>query len=84
MDVNAKSVFLCYKYAAEQMIKQGVGGRIIGASSVAGKRGTWTRLPSSLGDIVAHVCNRHMRVPDLLRVEIRSSRLDSGCWCVNH
>lgn len=40
MDVNAKSVFLCYKYAAEQMIKQGVGGRIIGASSVAGKRGT--------------------------------------------
>jgi acetoin reductase-like protein len=37
--VNARGVFLCYKYAAEQMVKQGRGGRIIGASSTAGKRG---------------------------------------------
>jgi len=37
--VNARGVFLCYKYAAEQMIKQGRGGRLIGASSTAGKRG---------------------------------------------
>ncbi|KIM39514.1 hypothetical protein M413DRAFT_29242 [Hebeloma cylindrosporum] len=37
--VNARGVFLCYKYAAEQMIKQGRGGRIIGASSMAGKKG---------------------------------------------
>lgn len=28
-----------YQYAARQMIKQGRGGRIIGASSVAGKQG---------------------------------------------
>lgn len=39
MGVNARGPFLCYKYAGIQMIKQGRGGRIIGASSVAGKRG---------------------------------------------
>ncbi|KAG5642797.1 hypothetical protein DXG03_002102 [Asterophora parasitica] len=38
--VNARGVFLCYKYAATQMIKQERGGRIIGASSVAGRQGT--------------------------------------------
>ena len=37
--VNARGVFLCYKYAAKQMIAQGRGGRIIGACSVAGKKG---------------------------------------------
>lgn len=31
--VNVEGVFLCYKYAAEQMIKQGRGGRIIGSFS---------------------------------------------------
>ncbi|KAF8643471.1 hypothetical protein AX16_009027 [Volvariella volvacea WC 439] len=40
MDINIKGTFFCYKYAAEQMIKQGRGGRIIGASSEAGKRGS--------------------------------------------
>ncbi|KAJ7873147.1 NAD-binding protein [Mycena olivaceomarginata] len=40
MNINARGTFLCYKYAGIQMIKQGRGGRIIGASSVAGKRGT--------------------------------------------
>ncbi|KAG1745702.1 NAD(P)-binding protein [Suillus lakei] len=37
--VNARGVFLCYKHAAVQMISQGRGGRIIGASSIAGKIG---------------------------------------------
>jgi NAD(P)-dependent dehydrogenase (short-subunit alcohol dehydrogenase family) len=36
--VIAKGTFLCYKYAALQMIKQGRGGRIIGAS-LSGKQG---------------------------------------------
>ncbi|OSX63706.1 hypothetical protein POSPLADRAFT_1139353 [Postia placenta MAD-698-R-SB12] len=31
MDVNLRGVMLCYKYAALQMIKQGRGGRILGA-----------------------------------------------------
>ncbi|KAJ7040943.1 hypothetical protein C8F04DRAFT_1031814, partial [Mycena alexandri] len=34
MGVNARGTFLCYKYAAVQMIKQGNGGRIIGAASI--------------------------------------------------
>jgi len=41
--VNTLSTFLCYKYAAKQMVKQGRGGRIIGASSLAGKTG-WPML----------------------------------------
>ncbi|KAJ7489163.1 NAD-binding protein [Mycena latifolia] len=40
MNVNAKGTFLCYKYAGMQMIKQGNGGRIIGASSIFGKQGS--------------------------------------------
>ncbi|KAJ6551149.1 acetoin reductase family protein [Mycena capillaripes] len=40
MSVNARGVFLCYKYAGLQMIKQGNGGRIIGASSILGKQGS--------------------------------------------
>ncbi|KAJ7699207.1 NAD(P)-binding protein [Mycena rosella] len=39
MTINGRGTFLCYKYAGMQMIKQGRGGRIIGASSVAGKAG---------------------------------------------
>ncbi|KAG6808457.1 hypothetical protein H0H92_004054 [Tricholoma furcatifolium] len=34
--VNGKGVFFCYKYAGEQMIFQGHGGRIIGASAILG------------------------------------------------
>lgn len=39
MSVNTRGVMLCFKYAAQQMIKQGSGGKIIGACSMAGKRG---------------------------------------------
>ncbi|KAG6882279.1 hypothetical protein C0993_011279, partial [Termitomyces sp. T159_Od127] len=38
--VNVKGTFFCYKYAGAQMIAQGRGGRIIGASSLAGKQGS--------------------------------------------
>ncbi|KAF9458936.1 hypothetical protein BDZ94DRAFT_1070425 [Collybia nuda] len=37
--VNIRGVILCYKYAAKQMVKQGSGGRIIGASSICGLKG---------------------------------------------
>ncbi|THH03203.1 hypothetical protein EW145_g6446 [Phellinidium pouzarii] len=40
MAINTRGVFLCYKHAALQMIKQGRGGRLIGATSSAGKQGT--------------------------------------------
>jgi len=36
---NMRSMMLCYKFAAIQMIAQGRGGRIIGATSLAGKKG---------------------------------------------
>ncbi|KAJ7182878.1 hypothetical protein C8R43DRAFT_940968 [Mycena crocata] len=38
MNINARGTFLCCKYAGIQMIKQARGGRIIGTSSVAGKK----------------------------------------------
>ncbi len=34
MEINARGVFLCYKAAARQMIRQGTGGKIIGAASI--------------------------------------------------
>lgn len=37
--INGRGVFLCYTEAARQMIKQGHGGKIIGASSIAGHKG---------------------------------------------
>lgn len=37
--VNGRGVFLCYTEAARQMIAQGRGGKIIGASSIAGHKG---------------------------------------------
>ncbi|KAI9457466.1 hypothetical protein BJY52DRAFT_1120402 [Lactarius psammicola] len=45
MAVNARGTMLCYKYAGKQMIAQGRGGRIIGASSFTGKQAT-SVLPS--------------------------------------
>ncbi|KAG1810735.1 hypothetical protein EV424DRAFT_1542851 [Suillus variegatus] len=36
--VNVRGTLLCYKHAARQMIEQGRGGRIIGASSIVGKK----------------------------------------------
>ncbi|EGZ75013.1 NAD(P)-binding protein [Neurospora tetrasperma FGSC 2509] len=38
-NINVIGVFNCYRAAAEQMIKQGTSGKLIGASSVAGLRG---------------------------------------------
>ncbi|KAF8198510.1 NAD-binding protein [Pholiota molesta] len=43
LDVNVIGTYLCYKYAAKQMIQQGRGGRIIGASSLSGKQ-AWPQL----------------------------------------
>ncbi|KAJ7149127.1 hypothetical protein C8R46DRAFT_1044462 [Mycena filopes] len=43
MNINGRGAFLCYKYAGIQMVKQGRGGRIIGASSLAGKQAIGTQ-----------------------------------------
>ena len=37
--INGRGIFLCYTEAARQMINQGTGGKIIGASSIAGHKG---------------------------------------------
>lgn len=39
MAVNGRGVFLCYTEAARQMIRQGTGGKIIGAASAAAHKG---------------------------------------------
>ena len=39
MSVNLRGVFLCYQAAAKQMIRQGGGGKIIGAASIAAHKG---------------------------------------------
>ena len=39
LDVNVKGTFFSYKHAAVQLLKQGTGGRMVGAASVASKRG---------------------------------------------
>jgi meso-butanediol dehydrogenase / (S,S)-butanediol dehydrogenase / diacetyl reductase len=39
MAVNLRGVFLCYQEAARQMIRQGRGGKIIGAASIAAHKG---------------------------------------------
>jgi meso-butanediol dehydrogenase / (S,S)-butanediol dehydrogenase / diacetyl reductase len=42
MSINAKGMFMCYREAGRQMIRQGRGGKIIGACSSAGHRPTVT------------------------------------------
>lgn len=37
--VNVRGTYLCFRYAAEKMIAQGRGGRLLAASSIAGETG---------------------------------------------
>jgi NAD(P)-dependent dehydrogenase (short-subunit alcohol dehydrogenase family) len=37
--INVRGVYLCFRYAAEKMIAQGRGGRLLAASSLAGLTG---------------------------------------------
>jgi NAD(P)-dependent dehydrogenase (short-subunit alcohol dehydrogenase family) len=37
--VHVCGAFLCYKHAVRQMIQQGRGGRVVGASSITGLKG---------------------------------------------
>lgn len=38
--INVRGVHLCYKYAAKAMIKQGTGGKLIAAASLAAFKGS--------------------------------------------
>jgi NAD(P)-dependent dehydrogenase (short-subunit alcohol dehydrogenase family) len=46
--INVRGVFLCYQYAAKQMVLQGRGGRIIGASSLVSETYMF-KLPNNSG-----------------------------------
>ena len=69
--INVHGTFLCFKYASLEMIKQGRGGRLIAASSVAGIRGQTLT--------VLHHCivtdnRRHGQWNCVLCIQIRHSR----------
>jgi 2-deoxy-D-gluconate 3-dehydrogenase len=68
IDINLKGVFLCTKYASEQMIKQGNGGKIINITSIdalhpssvglahydASKHGVWGFTKNVALELAAH------------------------------
>ena len=61
--VNVKGAMFCYKHAAIQMIKQGRGGRIIGAASVASKQGALcVRAFTILCQLIFHVCEGNSNI----------------------
>ncbi|KAK7460437.1 hypothetical protein VKT23_009157 [Stygiomarasmius scandens] len=53
--INSRGAFFCYKYAAKQMIAQGRGGKIIGASSTVARQseGGLSAYGASKGAIVS-------------------------------
>ncbi|KAG1870843.1 hypothetical protein F4604DRAFT_1881207 [Suillus subluteus] len=60
LSINVKGTFYSYKYAAQQMIAQGEGGRIIGASSLAGKKGkcAYAAVPSWHASLSAYCASK--------------------------
>ena len=85
LNINVKGTFFSYKYAAIQLIKQGTGGRMIGAASVASKRGA----SSTVCRRDAGALTQRGRVPaarGVRRVQVRGARHDAvrsdGLWQV--
>lgn len=85
MIINTRGPFLCYKYAAEQMIKQGRGGRIIGASSHAAKQalplnGLYSASKCAVKGLTQSVGKDHFTSP----LTIISDRVSVGTWPIRH
>jgi NAD(P)-dependent dehydrogenase (short-subunit alcohol dehydrogenase family) len=80
MTVNARGVFLCYKFAAEVMIKQGQGGRIVGASSIAGKQSKINLLTGGKSSIYA--LRSGITSGGLCLFEVRYQRTNPKRWLV--
>lgn len=78
LDVNLKGMFLCTKHAAQQMIEQGEGGRIINIASQAAKSG----FPYAS----AYVASKHGVMGFTRSVAIELGRHDITCnaICPNH
>ena len=78
MDVNLTGAFLCTQTAAERMIKQGDGGRIINIASQAAKSG--------FPHLAAYVASKHGLV-GLTRsnaIEFGSHGITVNAVCPNH
>ncbi len=82
MTVNGRGTFLCYKYAGIQMVEQGRGGRIIGASSIAGKQGSCDFIETARHHVLTRHYFRECGFERLLCLEIRCPWLDTSCWYV--
>ncbi|KII91344.1 hypothetical protein PLICRDRAFT_51515 [Plicaturopsis crispa FD-325 SS-3] len=91
MRVNARGPFLQYKIAAEQMIKQGRGGRIIGASSMCGHKGFKTvgayvaskfavrgLTATAAAEWVKHGITVNAYAPGIINTELAKTEADAG------
>jgi len=75
MAVNAKGTFLFCQAAAEQMIRQGTGGKIVNVSSVAGKTGV---------PLYSHYCASKFAVIGItqsLALELAKHRINVNAVC---
>jgi NAD(P)-dependent dehydrogenase (short-subunit alcohol dehydrogenase family) len=78
IDVNLTGAFLCAKYAAAQMKKQGDGGRVINIASQAAKSG--------FPDLAAYVSSKHGMVgmTRALASEFGEHGITVNAVCPNH
>ncbi|CAF1346485.1 unnamed protein product [Didymodactylos carnosus] len=75
LNVNAKSVFFCYQEAAKQMIKQGHGGKLIGASSLSAHR------PFKLGSLYAISKWAVRGMTQAAALELAKHKINVNCYC---
>jgi meso-butanediol dehydrogenase/(S,S)-butanediol dehydrogenase/diacetyl reductase len=75
--VNVKSYWLCTRAVAPQMISRGEGGKIINASSKAGKT------PSRYAPMGAYSTTKHgvIGFTRSLALELAPSRINVNCFC---
>jgi meso-butanediol dehydrogenase/(S,S)-butanediol dehydrogenase/diacetyl reductase len=75
--VNLKSYWLCARAIAPQMIERGEGGKIINASSKAGKS------PSRYAPIGAYSTTKHgvIGFTRSLAIELAPSKINVNCFC---
>jgi len=86
MKINARGMMLQYKFAALQLVKQGRGGRIIGAGSISGKRGIIGRAHYSASkfavrgltqsvalELATHQITVNAYAPGIIRTELTNS-----------
>jgi 3-oxoacyl-[acyl-carrier protein] reductase len=75
VDVKLTGMFLCSKAAIKVMIEQGEGGKIVGVSSVAGKRGTANSLAYNAA------CFAMVGMTQSLAQELGPHRINVNCVC---